>query len=677
VFCGETIVPERLTGPQLSFNFTIRFSELGGKKMKYKALFSPIKIGQMELRNRLVVPAMGTNQCNPDGTIRQGFIDYWAARAKGGWGLCMVEVTAVDPLGKASMQVPVLYDDKFIPGFKALIDEVHKHGAKIGIQLHHAGRETVSAYIGGEQVVAPSPIPCPVCRETPRELTTEEVYELIEKFGDAALRARKAGADCVELHGAHGYLVAAFMSPYSNKRVDEFGGSFENRMRFPVEIIKNIKRKAGNDFPIIMRISADELVTGGRRVDESRMIARTMEEAGVDCLHISVGVYATNPYIVPPAAISPGWILSYAEEVKRSVSIPVIGVSRISDPRMAEDAILTGKVDLIAMGRQSIADPEYPNKVAADKEDEIAPCIACCQGCIGQVLDPEKLRITCLVNPFVTIEGEAKILPAEEPKKVVIVGAGPAGLEAAWIAAKRGHDVTVFEKEKGDKIGGNFRVAAFPPAKQEITKALRYYKVMGDKYGVQYKFETEATAEMILDEKPDEVIIATGSKPLIPDIPGVDQPHVVTANEILLGEKQFGNKVLIIGGGMVGCETADFLGEYGVDITIVEMLPQIAQDVVFTVNYFLQKRLKEHGVKIHVNTEVKEIRKDAVIAERDGKEIELGPFDTIILATGFTSVNDLEPQLKDKVKVHVIGDAKEPRKALEAIFEASQLAIKI
>ena len=255
-------------------------------------------------------------------------------------------------------------------------------------------------------------------------------------------------------------------------------------MRFPVEIIKNIKRKAGNDFPILMRISADEMSTGGRTIDETRMVARTMEEAGVDCLHVSVGVYASNPYVVPPAAVSPGWILSHAEEVRKSVSIPVIGVSRISDPKMAEDAILTGKADLIAMGRQSIADPEYPNKVAADKENEIAPCIACCQGCIGQVLNPEKLRISCLVNPFATIEGKAKINPTKEPKNVIIVGAGPAGLEASWIAAKRGHNVTVFEKEKSDKFGGNFRVAAFPPAKQEITKALRYYKVMGEKYGV-------------------------------------------------------------------------------------------------------------------------------------------------------------------------------------------------
>jgi 2,4-dienoyl-CoA reductase-like NADH-dependent reductase (Old Yellow Enzyme family)/thioredoxin reductase len=642
--------------------------------MKYKSLFSSIKIGSMELRNRLVVPAMGTNQCNQDGTIRQGFIDYWSARAKGGWGLCTVEVTAVEPLGKASLAVPVLYDDKFIPGFKALVDEVHKHGAKIAIQLHHAGRGTSSMYVGGKKLVAPSPITCPASRELPRELTTEEVYQFIELFGDAALRARKAGADCVELHGGHGYLVAAFMSGYSNKRIDEFGGSFENRMRFPVEIIKNIKRKAGNDFPVLMRISGDELRPGGRTIDETRMVARTMEEAGVDCLHVSVGILAGH-INVPSSAVAPGWILSYAEEVKKSVSIPVIAVSRITDPRMAEDAILTDKADLIAMGRQSIADPEYPNKVAGDKENEIAPCIACCQGCIGQVLNPEKLRISCLVNPFVTIEGEAKIIPAEKPKKVVIVGAGPGGLETAWIAAKRGHNVTVFEKS--DKFGGNYRVAAYPPTKQEIIKALKYYKTMGDKYGVIYRFNTEATEEIVLKENPDTVIIATGSKPLIPAIPGVNQPHVATANEILLGEKPFGNKVLIVGGGMVGCETADFLGEYGVEITIVEMLPEVAQDVVFNVNYHLQKRLKEYGAQLAVNTKVKEVLENYVIVEKNGTDTKLGPFDTIILAAGFTAVNNLAAELKDKVETHVIGDAKEPRKALEAIYEGAQVAIKI
>lgn len=641
--------------------------------MKYKNLFSPIKIGSMELKNRLVVPAMGTNQCNPDGTIRQGFIDYWSARAKGGWGLCTVEVTAVDPLGKASLAVPVLYDDKFIPGFKDLIDEVHRQGSKIAIQLHHAGRGTASAFVGGKQLVAPSAIPS-AGGEYPRELTTAEVYRLIEQFGDAAVRARKAGADCVELHGGHSYLIAQFMSAYSNKRIDEFGGSFENRMRFPLKIIQNIRRKVGRDYPILMRISGDELIPGGRTIDETRMVCRAMEEAGVDCLHISVGTLAPQ-YIVPSSAVAPGWILAYAEEVKKAVSVPVMTVGRITDPRMAEDAILTGKADLIAMGRQSIADPEYPNKVAAGLENEVAPCIACCQGCIGQVLNPEKLRISCLVNPFVTIEGEAMIVPADKPKRVVVVGAGPGGLEAAWILAKRGHRVTVFEKSA--QIGGNYRVAAYPPTKQEIIRALQYYKTMGDKYGVEYRFNTEATVENVLGESPDAVIIATGAKPFIPDIPGVDRPHVVTANEILLGEKPFGSRVLIAGGGMVGCETADFLGEYGVETTIAEMSAAVAGDVIFNVNYFLQKRLADYGVKILVNTRVKAVLEDAVLVEQEGGETKLGPFDTVILAFGFASENELAGKLEGKVETYVIGDAKEPRKALEAINEAMQVAIKI
>jgi len=310
---------------------------------KFEKLFEPIKIGTMEVKNRFVVPPMGTNFANPDGSVSQQLIDYLVSRAKGGYGLIIVEVTAIDPLGKAIPLQPGIWDDKFIPGWKKLVDEVHKYGAKIAVQLHHAGRQTTREVIGA-QPVAPSPIPCPVDREMPRELTTEEVYELIEKFGDAARRARDAGFDAVEVHGAHGYLIAQFMSAYSNKRIDEFGGDFKGRMKFPVEIVKNIRRKVGNGYPVIFRFSGDERVPGGRTIDESRMVARVMEHVGVDALHVSTGVYGSLPWLIAPSAVAPGYNIYAAEEIKKVVNTPVIAVGRINDPLLAEDIIESGKL---------------------------------------------------------------------------------------------------------------------------------------------------------------------------------------------------------------------------------------------------------------------------------------------------------------------------------------------
>ena len=382
----------------------------GGRCRGFKILFSPVKIGNMVVPNRFVVPQMGTNLANADGTVSEEAIDYWKARAEGGWGLLIVEVTAIDPLGKAIPYQPGLWDDSFIPGFKKLVDAVHRYGAKIAVQLHHAGRQTSSQIIG-KQPVAPSPIPCLVSKEMPRELSTSEVYELVEKFGDAAIRAREAGFDAVEVHGAHGYLIAQFMSPHSNKRVDEFGGSFHNRIRFPVEVMRDIRRKVGGSYPIIFRISANEKVTGGRTVDESRAAARVIESAGADALHVSIGVYGSMQYIVPPADIPPGFILSDAEEIKKAVSVPIIGVGRINDPVLAMDAILSGKADLLAWGRQSLADPDTPNKISAGLIEEISPCIACNQGCIGYIFNPEKMKATCLVNQFCGREGKMKIKP--------------------------------------------------------------------------------------------------------------------------------------------------------------------------------------------------------------------------------------------------------------------------
>ncbi len=643
--------------------------------MKFPVLLSPIKIGTMEVRNRFVVPPMGTNFANPDGSVSKQLIDYLAARSKGGYGLIIVEVTAIDPLGKAIPWQPGIWDDKFVPGWKELVDEVHKYGAKIVVQLHHAGRQTTHEVIGS-QPVAPSPIPCPVDREIPRELTTEEVYDLIEKFGDAAVRARDAGFDGVEVHGAHGYLIAQFMSAYSNKRIDEFGGDLTSRMKFPVDIVKNIRAKVGNGYPIIFRFSGDERVPGGRTIDESRVVAEKMEKAGVNALHVSTGVYGSIPWLIAPSAVPPAYNVYAAEEIKKVVKIPVIAVGRINDPNLAEDILEGGKADLVSLGRESIADPELPNKTAAGMINEISPCIGCMQACVGYLFDPKYLKISCLVNPFTGREGELKIEKAAVPKKVVVVGGGPGGLEAAWVAAKKGHKVTVYEKE--EVLGGQYRIGAIPPTKQDILKALRYYITMGKKYGVEYKMGVEATEELILEENPDAVILATGGVPLMPNIKGIDNPKFVKAIDVLEGKKEVGMNVLVVGGGMVGVETADFLGEHLHKVTIVEMLPEIAKDEQDAVKYFLLKRLNEYGVKAITGATVKEFLDDGVVCEKDGKEEKIAGFDTVILAMGAKAYNPLEEKIKGKVpELYVIGDAVKARKAVEAIEEGARAAVKI
>jgi len=629
----------------------------------------------MEVRNRFVVPPMGTNFANPDGSVSKQLIDYLAARSKGGYGLIIVEVTAIDPLGKAIPWQPGIWDDKFVPGWKELVDEVHKYGAKIVVQLHHAGRQTTHEVIGS-QPVAPSPIPCPVDREIPRELTTEEVYDLIEKFGDAAVRARDAGFDGVEVHGAHGYLIAQFMSAYSNKRIDEFGGDLTSRMKFPVDIVKNIRAKVGNGYPIIFRFSGDERVPGGRTIDESRVVAEKMEKAGVNALHVSTGVYGSIPWLIAPSAVPPAYNVYAAEEIKKVVKIPVITVGRINDPNLAEDILEGGKADLVSLGRESIADPELPNKTAAGMINEISPCIGCMQACVGYLFDPKYLKISCLVNPFTGREGELKIEKAAVPKKVVVVGGGPGGLEAAWVAAKKGHKVTVYEKE--EVLGGQYRIGAIPPTKQDILKALRYYITMGKKYGVEYKMGVEATEELILEENPDAVILATGGVPLMPNIKGIDNPKFVKAIDVLEGKKEVGMNVLVVGGGMVGVETADFLGEHLHKVTIVEMLPEIAKDEQDAVKYFLLKRLNEYGVKAITGATVKEFLDDGVVCEKDGKEEKIAGFDTVILAMGAKAYNPLEEKIKGKVpELYVIGDAVKARKAVEAIEEGARAAVKI
>ncbi|MDD3656843.1 MAG: FAD-dependent oxidoreductase [Atribacterota bacterium] len=640
------------------------------KTLNSSPVFTPISIGNIKLKNRLVVSPMVTVYCDQEGMATEQFIAYHETKAKGGWGMIIVEDYAVDPLGRGFWTTG-LWKDEQIKSHMQLTERVHNAGSKIIAQIYHCGRQTTSAVIG-EQPVSASPLPCPVLGQIPRELTVPEIKKIISQFGDTALRAKKAGFDGVEVHGAHGYLIAQFMSKYSNKRGDEYGGSLEHRIRFPLEIIKNIREKCGPDFMIAFRISGDDKVPGGRTIEETKRIAIRLEKQGVDLLHISAGTYESTWAIIPPMNINPGWIVDYAEEVKKVVNIPVMTVGRINDPYLAESILLSEKADLISMGRASLADPELPNKFANGQYEDIRPCIGCQQGCLEILFKNEPIR--CLVNPTLGYEYLKEFKKAENPKKITVVGAGPAGLEAARTAALAGHKVTLYEKN--DHLGGQFATAAIPPSKGDISAFVSWLGVQIRKLGVDIKLNTEYTSATSDREKPDLIIIATGSIPLKPPISGIDGENVVTAQDVLLGKVSTKDKVVVAGGGQVGCETALYLASLGKQVTIVEMLPIIAGDEEFTRRIFLMKAVKENNIEYFTDTKVKGINIDCVQCETgQQKTIEIKAA-TVVLALGMKSNNTLAQELEGKVPIKVVGDAVETRDALEAVREGFLAAVQ-
>ena len=646
-------------------------------------LFTPIRIGSMEVKNRIVMAPMTTNWAPDDGTISQKMIDYWEERAKGGVGLIIFEAVTIDAAFPYIIRTVGLWDDNLIPSFKRFVDAMHAHGAKVAPQISHPGPESFS-WLKGVQPVGPSPVVCKTHGQVCRELTLEEIKTIVGQYGEAARRAREAGCDAMELHAAHSYMLAgSFLSPLRNKRTDAYGGTIDGRLRFLREVMESIRAKAGPDFPVILRISGDEHLPGGRDILDSQYIAPKLVAAGVDAFHISGGVVPDVFWrILPCLGTQPGLNVPAAAAVKEAVDVPVMVVGRINDPQLAEDILVKGYADMIVMGRALLADPELPNKAREGSIEDIAPCTSCGQGCLRTQLTYEPM--TCVINPAVGREKEMVITPVAKQKKVLVIGGGPGGLEAARVSALRGHKVMLWEK--ASKLGGQINLAAIPPMKQELSKWIIYLSTQVKKAQVKVELNKEATPELIEKEKPDVVIVATGGKPLTPAIPGVEGKKVVTANEVLEGKLAISRgKVLVIGGGMVGCEIADMLADTGynqttgsVPVTIVEMLADIGLDVIPQTRMLLLPRLREKGVEAITSATVREFLEDGVIIIKDGQEETIRGMDFIILACGTESVDELSAKIKDKVtEVYVIGDAKAPRKALEAIAEAAEIAREI
>ena len=638
-------------------------------------MFSPINIGTVTVPNRFVVPPMGNNFANTDGSMSERSAAYYEARAKGGFGLITIESTVVYKQAKGGPRKPCLFSDEVIPSFKRVADACHAYGAKVSIQLQHAGPEGNSK-LTGYPLKAASAIAPSAGREIPEAMPTEEVYRLIECYGDAARRAQLAGIDMVEVHCAHGYLVSTFISARTNKRTDEFGGCFENRMRLPRLIIENIRKKTGGNMPILCRINARDEGDGGVDVHDAAAIAAYLEQVcGVDAIHVTRSIHIHDEFMWAPNITHGGFNAELGAEIKRAVSVPVILVGRFTEPQYAELLVKQGRADLIAFGRQSIADPELPNKARNGQLEKLTPCIACLLGCVPNMLQGRP--ITCAMNPCAGREAELK--PAEVRKNVVVIGGGPGGMYAARLCALRGHSVTLLEKDA--ELGGHFLVASYPPGKGEISGAIRSFIVNCREAGVDIRTGTEATPELVASLKPDAIIIATGSVPLRLPIPGLDSCGCSTAEDVLTGKADTGKRVLVVGGGMVGCECVEFLTEREHIVDMVEMKPVIGEDIVPEARKYIMANLEKHKVTQRVNARVKQFYADGVdfTDTVTGEDAAMRGYDSVVLAMGYRSNNTLEEQLKDLApQVIVIGEARQaPGNSMEATGDALNAALAI
>ncbi len=633
------------------------------------ALFSPITIKNTEIPNRAVLPPMGTGLCEKGGRVNDALLAYVKRQARGGAGFLISEITAVHPTGMVSPKQVGAWDDEFIPGLKQLAGAMKSRDGKAAMQLHHAGRESLYM-IKKQMAMGPSAAPSLIYGQAPKEMTKDDINEIVDAFGSAAGRAREAGFDAVEIHGAHGYLLTQFLSAISNHRTDEYGGSFKNRARFVTEVVRAVRKNVGSDFPVVLRISAEEYIKGGYTVKDVIDILPDLKDAGMDVLHASIGTHGSPAGITSaPPAFEVGFNVERARQLKQAAGIPVIAVGRFNDPRPANDVIARGDADFVAFGRQQLCDPDFLQKARENRYEDIRKCIACNQGCIEREMF-EGGSVRCAINPETGQELVYPQKPAASPKRVWVVGAGPAGLIAAFEANRLGHSVRLLEKET--ESGGNILYACKAPHKEIYLDWIQWQAQQVEKAGVKVETNTRVTADMITKEKPDAVILAMGGEKIIPSIPGIDLPHVYDAWQILGETVAPGKNALVVGGGLIGMEAACFLASKGAAVTLVEQMESSPVPRFTSHGYSLHKYLREKQCVLKFGTTVENIGKDAVAVTTGTQAGEMTGFDQVVLAVGMKPRNGLAGGLEKAGIAHtVVGDALQVRRIMEATEEGA------
>lgn len=644
---------------------------------RWPTLFSPLALGSLTLPNRIVMPAMDPSLANPDGTVTQAMIDHYVQRATGGVGLIITGNVGCDPVGRVSGRMPLLSDDAHIPGFRALCDAVHTAEGLIFIQISHAGRQTLDELAGG-QTVSASAISCPVMRSSPRALEDAEVEAVAQRFADAAYRAQIAGADGVEFHMAHGYLVCQFLSPYSNKRDDRWGRDSVGRVAFAELIIRRARALVGPDFPLQCRLSADERVDGGIEPPLALEYAKALVAAGADSLSISACNYESYRYNMPCYYLPKGTYVSLAHAIREGLeagpgpSVPVIGVGRIADGDAAESILANGHADLVAIGRALIADPALPEKLLSDAEDAVRPCVACNR--CAEAITKGPLR--CLVNPSAGHAIEAPSA-AGSPKRITVIGGGPAGVSFAVEAARRGHDVRLLEA--GTRLGGKAWASGMPPAKAAYTRYAEWLERQVDVAGIVVEFDRPQSPQTVRDlEDTDLVVIAVGAQPRpSPMIPGLaEHPRVCHPEQALADQRPF-QHALVLGGGPEGCEVADALKTRHPDaqVTVIELRRKVGLGLPSSVRAIFEERLLAQAIRLETRKTVTKIDADGIhIADKRGKKpLTLDPADLIVVATGVMA----PVQWPDGPGILRIGDARAPATLLEAVEEGWRIGRQI
>ncbi|MDU1442411.1 MAG: NAD(P)/FAD-dependent oxidoreductase [Clostridium cochlearium] len=642
--------------------------------MKYENLFKKGKIGKLEIKNRIVMPAMGTSLATSTGEASDEIIKYYEERAKGGCGLIITEITRIDnETGIGTPNQLCATDAYQVPRLEKLARAIHRHDSKIFLQLHHPGRQSHGELIGGKQIVAPSSITCKTIGEEPRELTIKEVEELVKKFIKGAKIAEMSGIDGVELHAAHGYLIGQFISPLTNIRTDKYGGDFKRRMNFITEIILGIKRVCGKDFPISVRIDGDEFVEGGLTLEESVKACVYLESIGVDAINVSSGTYESGVTIIEPISYPQGWKRHLAQTIKDSINIPVIACDVIRKPDFAEKLIEERNVDFVAIGRGLLADAEWGKKAKERREKEIRPCISCLY-CIEQLSKGSCTK--CAVNPRMGRELEYnKIEKNGEGRLVIVIGGGPAGMEAARISALKGFKVILFEKK--DVLGGSVYLGSKPPLKEKLNWLLDNMEYQIKELGVEIRLNTSPTIKDLEELNPYAVFLATGAESIVPNIPGINKENVYTVIDVLEEKiKIINSNVVVIGSGLTGLETAEYIADKGNKVTVIEMLDKIGGDAYASNLYDVTSRLKKYGVEFLTSTKLIGIEDENIKVESTiNGEVSTIKADNVILSLGVRSRRELLDELEEHFSiVKVVGDTYKPGRIANAIHTGFEKA---